>query len=83
MAKRSAKPEVGAQFARVVAAFGRRTGVTLEPGWGAGNLVLKVNAKIFAMEVGGRLVVKLAKARVDDIVAAGGGTASIRARTGA
>jgi hypothetical protein len=74
MAKRPAKPEVGADFARVVAALGRRTGVTLEPGWGAGNLVLKVNAKIFAMEVGGRLVVKLPKPRVDELVSAGGFT---------
>jgi len=32
----------------IVAAFTRRRGVTVEPGWGAGNLVLKLGAKIFA-----------------------------------
>jgi TfoX/Sxy family transcriptional regulator of competence genes len=40
---------------------------------GFGSSELKVNNKIFAMLVRGRLVVKLSKARVDALVAAGQG----------
>ena len=58
----------------IVAAFTRRRGVTVEPGWGAGNLVLKLGAKIFAIVGDDRLVVKLPKARVDELVAAKSGT---------
>jgi TfoX/Sxy family transcriptional regulator of competence genes len=38
-----------------------------------GSNGLKVNGKIFAMLVGGRLVVRLPKARVDALVASGDG----------
>jgi hypothetical protein len=40
---------------------------------GFGSSALKVKDKIFAMLVGGRLVVKLPRARVDALVAAGDG----------
>jgi hypothetical protein len=40
-------------------------------GFGSGSL--RVNGKIFAMFVRGHLVVKLARARVDELVAAGEG----------
>jgi len=54
----------------LVAAFTRRRGVIAEPGWGTGNLVLKLGAKIFAIVGEDRLVVKLPKARVDELVEA-------------
>jgi hypothetical protein len=57
----------------LVAAFTRRRGVTVEPGWGAGNLVLKLGSKIFAIVGDDRLVVKLPKARVDELVEAKAG----------
>jgi proline racemase len=59
--------------ASIVAAFTRRRGVIVEPGWGAGNVVLKLGAKIFAIVGEDRLVVKLPKARVDELVAAKSG----------
>jgi hypothetical protein len=59
-------------FEAVVTALGKRAGVTLAPGWGRGNLVLKVGGKIFAMDIAGRLVVKLPKSRVDELVEEGG-----------
>lgn len=40
---------------------------------GFGASALKVHKKIFAMLVGGRLVVKLPRARVDALIAAGDG----------
>ena len=44
------------------------------PGGGFGSSALRVNNKIFAMLVRGRLVVKLPKSRVTELVAAGAGT---------
>ncbi len=38
-----------------------------------GSAGLKVNGKVFAMVVKGRLIAKLPKLRVDDLVASGGG----------
>lgn len=62
-------PEIDPRFAPVVQAFARVPGVK------AGKLFasygLKVNGKIFAMFGRGRLVVKLPKERVDEIVGAG------------
>jgi len=52
----------------LVSAFTRRRGVVVEPGWGTGNVVLKLAAKIFAIVGEDRLVVKLPKARVDELV---------------
>ena len=43
------------------------------PGGGFGSSALRVQNKIFAMLVRGRLVVKLPRARVDELVAAGVG----------
>ncbi len=60
-------------FDAVVSAFRREEEVTIEPGWGSGNLTLKVGGKIFAMSVHGEVVAKLPKARVDELVTAGWG----------
>ena len=62
------------QVSPIVAAFTRRRGVVVEPGWGKGNVVLKLGAKIFAIVGEDRLVVKLPKARVDELVEAKAGT---------
>jgi len=43
------------------------------PGGGFGSSALRIQNKIFAMLVRGRLVVKLPRARVDELVAAGEG----------
>jgi hypothetical protein len=64
---------VPTKFAAIVASVLKERGVTVEEGWGKGNVVLKAAGKIFAILSGGRLVVKLPKARVDAIVDAGGG----------
>jgi len=61
-------PAVPPSFAPVVTAFAKNKAVTLDKGWGAGNLVLKVGGKIFAMTIKGDLVVKLPKARVAALV---------------
>lgn len=67
--KKVQEPEIDPRFAPVVRAF---AGV---PGVKAGKLFssygLKVNSKIFAMFGRGRLVVKLPKERVDEMVGAG------------
>jgi hypothetical protein len=64
---------VPARFKRLVASFAGERGVTLEQGWGKGNVVLKAEGRIFAIVGEARLVVKLPKARVDEIVEQGGG----------
>jgi hypothetical protein len=56
-----------------VAALSKDRQVSTEKGWGSGNLALKVNGKIFAMLVKGKLVAKLPKARVDELVSTGAG----------
>ena len=61
---KQAPPEPDRNFAPVAKAFARNRLVSLEKGWGAGNVVLKTNAKIFAMTVKENLVVKLPAARV-------------------
>lgn len=67
--KKVREPETDPRFAPVVQAF---AGV---PGVKAGKLFasygLKVNSKIFAMFGRGRLVVKLPKERVDEMLSAG------------
>lgn len=67
--KNTERVEVDARFVPVVQAFDGVRGVT------AGKLFasygLKVNGKIFAMFGRGRLVVKLPKERVDEMVSAG------------
>lgn len=48
--------------------------MTVGPGWGAGNIVVKVRGKIAAMLHGEELVVKLPRERVDALVASQIGT---------
>jgi len=71
--KAVADPQIPAAFAPVVAAFAKNKAVSLEKGWGAGNLVLKVQKKIFAMTIKSDLVAKLPKARVAELVDEGAG----------
>jgi hypothetical protein len=73
-ASKVAAHEVDARFATVIDALANKAGVVVEPGWGKGNFVLKVNAKIFAILSTDRCVAKLPKARVDELVAGGVGT---------
>ena len=49
-------------------------GLELGPQRAFGSTSLKTNGKIFAMLVNGRLVVKLDRRRVDELVASGAGT---------
>ncbi|HKA37486.1 MAG TPA: hypothetical protein VKH43_11750 [Thermoanaerobaculia bacterium] len=65
--------EAGAAFAQVAAAFSGERGVTRDKGWGSGSEVLKCKGKIFAMSVRGKLVAKLPKSRVDELVLSGTG----------
>lgn len=68
--KPSAGPNVDdPMFAPVVAAFAPDKQV--DQGKMFGSVGLKVNGKVFAMVVKGRLVVKLPKERVDALVASG------------
>jgi hypothetical protein len=60
------------EFASLISAFAEDPEVT-SGGKGFGSLGLKVNGKLFAMPVRGRLVLKLPKARVDALVQAGEG----------
>jgi hypothetical protein len=62
------------KFARLVARMAGEPRVTVDAGWGKGNVVLKVTGKIFAILSDDRLVVKLPKARVDEMVEAGRGS---------
>jgi len=62
------------QFTELAAGFSGRPGVTPPAGGRAfGDAALKADGKIFAMLTRGQLVVKLPKARVADLVAAGEG----------
>jgi hypothetical protein len=58
-------------FEAVAAAFARDRHVVLEPGWGAGNRVLKVDGKIFAIFKKDELVLRLPRERVDELVRSG------------
>jgi hypothetical protein len=61
-----------AQFAPVVAALAGQRGVTRESRQGFGSGALKVNGKIFAMMTPrAEFVVKIPKARVDELVSQG------------
>src|SRR5262245_30021996 len=74
---RSSKRENAAddsRFAAVVAAVAGKRGVTRESRQGFGSGALKVNGKIFAMMTpGAEFVVKIPKARVDELVDQGVG----------
>src|SRR5436305_14044112 len=62
------------RFDQVVDTLVTRVGVTPPgAGGGFGSSALRYQKKIFAMLVRGRLVVKLPKSRVDNLVAAGAG----------
>jgi len=60
------------RYAALVDEFLGQPGV-MQGGQGFGSTGLKIRGKIFAMLVRGRLVVKLPKARVDALIAAGDG----------
>jgi hypothetical protein len=65
---------VDPRFASVVAAVAGKGGVTRESRQGFGSGALKVNGKIFAMMTpGAEFVVKIPKARVDELVNQGVG----------
>jgi hypothetical protein len=66
--------EINPNFAPVVDAFAKDRQVVCGKGWGAGNTVLKVKGKIFAMTVSGNLVVKISKARAAELVNGKAGT---------
>jgi hypothetical protein len=70
---RAGPVEAPPSFAPVAAAFSADRQVSLEKGWGAGNVVLKVKGKIFAMTMKEDLVAKLPAARVDALVHTGKG----------
>jgi hypothetical protein len=64
------------RFDRLAGAFAGRPGVALpgtDGGRGFGSSALKVGGAIFAMLTRGRLVVKLPRARVADLIADGAG----------
>jgi hypothetical protein len=65
--------ESDSSFLPVVKAFANDRQVVCDKGWGAGNTVLKVKRKIFAMTVGGDLVVKISKQRAAELVNDGAG----------
>jgi hypothetical protein len=61
-------------FANLCEEFAGTPGVTLpDSGRGFGSSALKINNSIFAMLVNGRLVVKLPRARVSELIEAGTG----------
>jgi hypothetical protein len=69
-----APTDIDPNFARVVEAFAKDRQVVCGKGWGAGNTVLKVKGKIFAMTVSGNLVIKISKARAAELVGEKAGT---------
>lgn len=71
-AEKTTPDEVPASFAPVVAAFAGDREVRRGRMFSS-NSVLNVKGKIFAMQVRGKLVVKLPKHRVDELVANGSG----------
>ncbi len=71
--RKQAAVDLPPRFAPVVTAFARDRSVSRGKGWGAGNTVLTVNGKIFAMLVRGAFVAKLPRQRVDELVKNGTG----------
>jgi hypothetical protein len=72
--RRRAAAEDDPAFAPVVAALAGKRDVSRESRKGFGSGALKVNGKIFAMMASkGEFVVKIAKARVDELVSEGVG----------
>ena len=62
---------VPASLKPIAHAFADVKGVTVEKGWGSGSVVLKIRGKIFVMLLGGDLVFKLPRERVDELVEGG------------
>jgi hypothetical protein len=71
--KPEAPMEIPVNFAAVAAVFAKDRLVSLERGWGADNVALKLDGKTFVMFVRGHLVAKLPKSRVNELVDAGQG----------
>lgn len=72
MTKRTAKPaDLDPRFASVLDALLQERAVTQSRMFGSPGL--KVGGKVFVMLVKGKLVAKLPKARVDELVASGAG----------
>jgi hypothetical protein len=67
-AKDEAPTEIDPSFVPVVEAFAKDRQVVCGKGWGAGNTVLKVKGKIFAMTVSGNLVIKVSNPRAAELV---------------
>ncbi len=68
--------EPGERFAALADEFAESPGVAVPDPSGRrvfGSDTLRINGSIFAMMSGGRLVVKLPRHRVDDLIARGGG----------
>jgi hypothetical protein len=66
--------DIEQRYAALVRELSGLPGVTPPaPGGAFGSAAMKVNGRIFAMLVGGSLVLKLPKSRVDGLIAAGGG----------
>jgi len=61
------------RYAQLVEALSGEAGVTFESGSGFGSESLKVDGRIFAMLVRGKLVVKLPAKRVSELIASGDG----------
>jgi TfoX/Sxy family transcriptional regulator of competence genes len=70
-AKKAPEPVEDGAFARIARSFDEDRDVS--PARMFGSVGLKVKGKLFAMAVKGRLVVKLPKARVDELVGTGDG----------
>jgi hypothetical protein len=65
---------IAAALLPIVKAFAKDRQVVVDKGWGAGNTVLKVKGKIFAMTISRDLVVKISKSRAAELVGDGTGT---------
>ncbi len=60
--------DIPADFAPVASSFTDCRHVTVERGWRSGSVTLKASGKIFAMLVEGKLVAKLPRDRVNELV---------------
>src|SRR5438046_3159503 len=64
----NAPQEIPHDLHPIVRALSKEHGVSVEKGWGSANISLKVRGKIFAMTIGGDLVLKLPKESIDELV---------------
>lgn len=77
-----APSDIPAGFQAIMNTLSGLPGVSCGAGWAKGNRVLKIHGTIFAMLAHGKLVVKLAEARVDVLVQDGVGSRFDPRRTG-